>query len=230
MLLPGTLCCETSPSPCRLAADCLCAACGLPLCARHGSPRIVYWNEPLHWQRLLPSWTNAEAIAWARLTSPLPSLPVAGFEPFEWTDFRSAAERDAGELETSTVEALRGATQRFGGSVREDGIVLDAVCTSCESSVRQTALAVVQPLADEFRRAHYERRLDAIEADLRQALRYVETLLGEPVPEEEADAVDDIPFGEVGVDSPAQDWGRLGRELRRRLQIAGTLARTLLAC
>jgi hypothetical protein len=162
------------------------------------------------------------------LASPLPGLPVSEFGPFEWTDFRSDAERDLGDLETSTVEALRTATLRFGGSVREDGILLDSICTGCEGCVRDVVRSVVEPLAGEFRRAQYERRLDAIEAELRQSLHYVEAFLGRPVPADTIEHEDDIPFGEVGVDSPAADWERLGGELRLRLTIAGRLAKSLL--
>src|SRR5512145_1878872 len=172
-LLPGALCCDPAPRRCRRLADCLCGACGRALCPRHGAPRTVYWNEPLDWRHLLPSWTDAEATMWARIVSPLPALPVASFDPFEWTDFSAAVERELGELEAGVVQRLRAEVARFGGSVREEGVLLEAI------------RKIVLPLAPEFRKALFERRLDAIEAELRQSLRYVEAVLKKPVPTDE---------------------------------------------
>jgi hypothetical protein len=226
-LVPGALCLEPSSPPCRVLADCLCTACGRALCSRHGSPRTLYWNESLHWRRLVPTWTDADAIAWARILSPLPPLPVPDFEPFAWQDYAAANERELGELEAAAAAAVRAEAARFGGSLREDGVLLDAICSTCEATLREAVRKVVEPLAPEFRRTQYEQRLDAREADLRQALVYVETFLRRAVPMGETEDPDGIPFGELTVESHADEWLRLGQELRRRLEIARRLALSL---
>lgn len=224
-LLPGTLCAD---EPCRGLATVPCRGCAQPLCERHSAPGRAYWNARLDWRALFPHWSAVEGLAWARLLQPLPRLPVAGFEPFAWVEYDRACRKDVGELEEDLLQAAREAAHAFGGEAGETGAGFAELCRSCEQQLERRFDALAQARADQYRQRAFVNRLDALEAELRQAQRYVEAFLGRTL-EPEADTTpgegsDDIPSAELSASGPIECWEQVGREVLRRLALVPRLA------
>lgn len=218
-LEPGTLCAEEVPAGlCSQAAQSLCRRCARPLCARHDAPKRYYWHAELDWQRLCPGWRPEDAAAWARLTAPFQRFPVSGVPAtFEWVEHERAARRALGTLEDELLAALRGPASAAGGEAGENACVFESVCLACQREVEAALRRLVASFAARYARLAYRERASALRAEWRQALRYIEVVLGRPLARRLRDAEALPALGALAADSPRRDWDRWGLLLRERL-------------
>jgi hypothetical protein len=225
-LLPDALCDDRGPAGgCGTRAESLCRGCARPLCDRHNDPKFLYWNAALGRRSLMPHWTRQEERDWDRLTAPLPKLPVPGVAPFEWRHHHRQSQYETGELEAEILGRVRALAEAVDGDANESGCRFKSLCHACTARLETEIEAAVRPYAERYRALAFANRLDALEADLHQAQRYVEAFLRHPVPEGEAEEDGILP--ELAADGPAEDWLRCGRELRARLEAAARLAHRL---
>ncbi len=215
-LLPGTLCQEDRGSwTCSLPARTLCRGCSRPLCDLHDDPKSLHWGGPLLWYHLFPGWTSAVAIAWSHLQEPMQKLPVDGVPaPFEWVAHERQSSYAVGRLEDEIRAGLRPVIARAGGDISELSCRFESLCSECEQQMLHGIEAYVAGQAARYREIAYRARLSALEAELRQRLKYVESHLGRRLKTAAEVAV----LAEVDGRSPDCDWDQLGWEIVRRLQ------------
>lgn len=223
-LLPGTLCAD---GECRLIAAALCRGCARALCERHAAPGRAYWNAAWQWNRLFPHWTSTEGVAWARLVRPLPRLPVPGFNPFPWCEYDRPCRIESGALEEELLDAARHIAAQSGCEAGETGAGFEELCGPCEARLVARFDALAQAHAARYRQRAFVDRLDALEAELRQAQRYVETFLQrslEPAAAVPSEPVAELPTEELSMTAPPEQWERVGHELLHRLELVTLLA------
>jgi hypothetical protein len=220
-LEPGTLCGdEHEGRPCRALAESLCSGCGRALCTVHNDPDRWHWHEPLSWRSLCPEWSEADAAAWHRVQQPLPSLPLEGFEPFPWVRHDRAAQYALGQLEDEIAAALRPRAKAVGADLDADAVAFEDLCTRCEAELLADLRRQAAAFAPRYRQVACVDRLDAVQRDLDQALRYALAWLDdEPRPAEPARVA--LPL--LGADSPREDWEIWVATLRERLAEAERL-------
>jgi hypothetical protein len=194
-------------------AQSLCRGCGRPLCDRHNDPKIVYWQAPMHWRRLVPGWSETDGADWERLlVAPFP-FPVPGFESFPWVPSLRPALYQLGCLEAEMLEALRPVVAVAEGDPTDDQVRFSSVCCACEQDVEKRLQDCLAAFTDRYRALAYRARLLALGEEARQALRVVDARLRRPLAPRS-------PAGELtqldGESTPA-DWDRWGHELRERL-------------
>jgi hypothetical protein len=227
-LPPDAVCGDRgSGGPCAALAQSLCRGCARPLCDRHNDPKYVYWSDALSARRLMPHWTRQDERDWAHVTAPLPRLPVAGFEPFEWRHHHRQSQYETGELEAEILGHVRGIAATVDGDANESGCRFASLCQDCEAKVEAELDAAVGAYTGRYGALAFANRLDALEADLCQAQRYVEAFLGRPLAASEAEPDGSLP--ELAADGPSEDWERCAAELLARLAAAARLARRLKA-
>lgn len=224
-LEPGTICGdEQDGRPCRALAESLCAGCALPLCTVHNDPERFHWHEPLSWRVLCPGWSDADAAAWHRVQMPLPSLPLADFEPFPWVRHDREAVYALGQLEDEIAAALRPRVKSVGGDLDSEVAVFEHVCTRCEATTITALKQGAAGFAPRFRQAAFVDRIEAVASDLAQALRYALAWLpAEPRPATPARGA--LPL--LDEHSPREDWEVWVASLRERLAELEGLRRRL---
>jgi hypothetical protein len=162
-------------------------------------------------------WTREIAIAWARLQSPMQSFPVAGAAPAaEWVPHLKQSSYAVGVLESEIRATLEPLVARAGGGVNDLACTFECLCAECEQDLVHRVEEQVAGFAERYRRVAYRERLAALEAELRQRLRYIETQLGRGIRGPGAESDDSV--AEVDAQSPALEWDRAGWEVVRRLQ------------
>ncbi len=212
----GTVCGdEHQGRPCRALAESLCAGCGRPLCTVHNDPERWHWHEPLSWRALCPEWSERDAAAWHRVQQPLPSLPLADFEPFAWVRHDRAAQYAVGQLEEEIAAVLKPRARAAGGDCGADVVVFEHLCTGCEADLLDDLRRKVAAFAGRYRQVAFVDRVGAVERDLGQALRYALAWLGERAPRPAEPARGALPL--LGADSPREDWETWVATLRERL-------------
>jgi hypothetical protein len=175
----------------------------------------------------MPHWDRQDERDWARVTAPLPRLPVPGFAPFEWRHHHRQSQYETGELEAEILVRVRAIAASVDGDANDSACRFASLCQECERRVEAEIDAAVTACAERYRALAFANRLDALEADLRQAQRYVEAFLGRPLAAPAAPGEPDGLLPELAADSPAEDWERYGVELLSRLAATGRLARRL---
>jgi hypothetical protein len=231
-LEPGTVCAEEVASGlCSKPAESLCRRCARPLCDRHNDPKRFYWHAELDWRHLCPGWRPEDAAAWARVTAPFQRFPASGVPPpFEWVEHERGARRALGVLEDEILAALRGPSAAAGGDAGETACVFDSVCGGCERQAETELRGVVAGFATRYARLAYRERATALRAEWRQALRYMEAVLGRALAKRLRDAESLPALGPLAADSPRRDWDRWGLLLRERLDALEALDGRLAAC
>ena len=223
-LVPGTLCGDLDGG-CLQPAQTVCRGCGRPLCDRHNDPKLHYWNASLMLEALLPQWGADEARAWAQLVQPFQKFPVPGVEGMAWQGCERENLQEIGELEERVVAAVEPLVHACGGDIAEYACQFESLCGACERRVLAQITTAVSAFAAEYRVSAYENRLEAIEADLKQALAGVQAFLGRDVPAAPEGLGDEAQFTSLTVDSDPAEWDRCGWEIRRRLRLVAGLVR-----
>jgi len=215
-IVAGTLCQEDRGSwICSEPARTLCRACSRPLCDRHDDPKSLHWGGPLLWYRLFPAWTSEVAIAWSRLQEPLQRFPIDGVPaPFEWLPHLRQSSYAVGLLEDEIRASLLPVIARAGGDVSELSCRFESLCSACEQELGRDVEKHVAAKAPPYRRIAYRARLSAMEAELRQRLKYVESHLGRGL----RTAARDGAVPELDSGSADADWEALGWDTVKRLQ------------
>jgi hypothetical protein len=225
-LQPGTLCEDAAGARhCGKPAQTLCKGCARPLCDRHNDPKAVYWHEPLHWKSLCPCWAPQEGAEWERLVRPFQRLPLEGFAPFQWTPHDRNAQYQLGLLEGEVFERVKAAARAAGGDCDEQAARFESLCSECESETAQAICKAAVEFAPRYTERAYRERLSALHAETEQGIRYVEAFLRRPILSRML--APDGPVSGLGLDSPKQDWDRLGQELRQRLSVIVRLEEAL---
>jgi hypothetical protein len=136
--------------------------------------------------------------------------------PAEWVPHLKQSSYAVGVLENEIRTALDPVAARAGGGVNELACTFESLCAECEPDLLHRIEQVVATFAERYRRIAYRERAAALEAELRQRLRYVEARLGRGLRGPAPDAADSVP--EVDAASAPGDWDRNGWEAVRRLQ------------
>ena len=215
-LLPGTICGDSPGGvPCTLLAEALCRGCGRPLCDWHSAPKRFGWMEPYDPRCLNLNWSAEDLTLWVQVNQTFHHLPLDGFEPFEWIRHGQMSEYAVGQLESILSQRLKPLIASYGGDLRESFCSFEKLCCTCEGEVLQKIRQVVESKRKTYRRVAYQVRLEALLAEARQVLSYVEAFLHYPVPE----AVEPEEPGPISLtlDTPAEAWERKGREARGRI-------------
>jgi hypothetical protein len=221
-LVPGTLCEEDrGAAACGQLARSLCRGCSRPLCDTHDDPKSLYWGAPLGWERLFARWSAATAIAWSRAQAPLQHFPLADVPPdFPWVNHEQESSYAVGGIEDEIRSDLQALAQTWGAEVGELACTVDSVCAACAEDMSRRLEERVDAHAERYRQVAYLDRMDALEGELRQRLRYVEAHLRRAVharPPSAAAPSDDAEI-EVGAGSLPVDWDRCGWSLQERLR------------
>lgn len=217
-LLPGTICGDAPDGiPCTLMAEALCRGCGRPLCDWHSAPKRFAWMEPYDPRCLKLNWNAGELTLWVRLNQPFHHLPLEGFEPFEWIRHPQMSEYAVGQLEQALAQRLRPLVASYGGELREAVCAFDNLCLTCDAEVQGKIRKVVEPKRKTYRRVAYQVRLDALLAEAKQVLAYVEAFLHYPISTALNAPGDDEPPVSLQLDSPAEAWERKGVQAKERI-------------
>lgn len=215
-LEPGTLCGEPwMGGPCTLPAQSLCRGCARPLCDRHNDPKRHGWMEPFDPRCLRLHWSADDLATWLRLNEPYHRFPLEGFAPFEWVPHQRSSEYAVGQLELALAQKLQPVVEAYGGELRESRCTFESLCTECERDVLKTVRGIVEGRRKTYRRVAYQVRAEALLADARQVLAYVEAFLRYPVPEA-METEGPVPAA-LSLDAPAEAWERKGREAKARI-------------
>lgn len=217
-LLPGTICGDSSGDvPCTLLAEALCRACARPLCDWHSAPKRIAWMEPYDPRCLNLNWSPEELTLWVTVNQTFHHLPLEGFEPFEWIRHSQMSEYAVGQLELALSQRLRPLIASYGGNLQESFCAFESLCGTCESDVLQKIRQVVESKRKTYRRLAYQVRLQALLADARQALAYIEAFLRYPAPPAPGGLPEEPGPVSLGLEDPAEAWERKGREARERI-------------
>jgi ferredoxin len=220
-LAPGALCADLGGG-CLQPAQSLCRRCARPLCDRHNDPKTHYWNAPLLIECLLPECTPSDAAAWAQLTRPYQKFPVPGVEGIAWVAHERLALDELGTLEQRIGASLVPLVSGAGGVLIEYLCRFTSLCSTCESEVVAEIVGVVTGHARSYRTLAFASRLDAIEADLKQARSYVEAYLKRAVPEP-SEPAEEPQFTDLSAGAPISEWERCAGEIARRLRLVARL-------
>lgn len=215
-LLPGTICGDTSGDvPCTLLAEALCRACARPLCDWHSAPKRFAWMEPYDPRCLNLNWNPEDLTLWVNVNQTFHHLPLEGFEPFDWVRHHQMSEYAVGQLESALSRRLTPLVSSVGGNIRESSCTFENLCGSCETEILGEIRRVVESKRKIYRRVAYQVRLEALLAEARQVLAYVEAFLHYPVPE--AAGPEEPGPVSLALDGPAEAWERKGREAKERI-------------
>lgn len=215
-LEPGTLCSDLEGG-CLQPAQTLCRRCARPLCDRHNDPKTIYWNSTLLYDALFPQWDSQNARDWWQLTKPFQKFPVPGVENLDWQPYERRSLREVAHLEERIRTVVDPVVRSGGGAVREYVCLFESLCLGCEKELRTEMVERVLPFVGEYRSTAFVNRLEAIEADLKQARSYITAFLGRdptPLPEE---LRGEAQYTQLTADSPPDEWDRCGWEVERRL-------------
>lgn len=225
-LTPGTLCEDAAGAVhCGKPAQTLCKACARPLCDRHNDPKAIYWHEPLHWRSLCRCWAPQEGSEWERLLRPFQRLPLEGSALFPWTPHDRTAQYQMGLLEGEIFERVKDTARKAGGDCDEQAARFESLCSDCEKDTTAAISEAVSEFAKRYAATAYRQRLRALHAETEQGIRYVEAFLRRPILSRRLQQ--DGPVSGLGLDSPLQEWDRLGQELRQRLLVIVRLEEAL---
>lgn len=224
-LTAGTLCEDAAGARyCGKPAQTLCKACARPLCDRHNDPKAVYWHEPLHWRSLCRRWSPHDGSEWERLLQPFQRLPLEGFAPFPWTPHDRDAQYRLGLLEDEIFASVKAAAGAAGGDCDEQAARFESVCSECEAETSAAIAKAVSEFAQRYAALAYHGRLLALQAETDQGIRYAEAFLRRPIASRLLQQ--DGPVSGLRIDSPLEEWDRLGQELRARLLVIARLEKT----
>lgn len=224
-LLPGTICADIDPPdrPCGQRAETLCHGCARPLCHWHGDPKRTYWMEPFDPRCLRLNWAAEDLAAWIRLNQPFHRFPLSGFEPFEWVGHLKMSDYAVGQLELSLAGRVKPLVESYGGDLFESQCRFGSLCATCEAEALQAIRKVVEGRRKIYRRVAYEARLNALLADARQALNYVEAFLHYPVKGPLPGSGKRPSSLALDLTSPAEEWEHRGLEAKERVSILEAL-------
>jgi hypothetical protein len=109
-----------------------------------------------------------------------------------------------------------------GGVLIEYLCRFTSLCGACEAEILAEIVGVVTGHARTYRALAFASRLEAIEADLKQARAYVESFLKRPVPEP-SEPLEEPQFTDLSAEAPAAEWERCAGEITRRLRLVALL-------
>jgi hypothetical protein len=218
-LLPGTICGDdvSETLPCTEEAKSLCRGCARPLCEWHDGPKRIYWMEPFDPRCMRLDWSAEDLTWWIRLNQPFHRLPAEGFDPFEWVHHQRMSEYAVGQLEFALVQRLQPIVERLGGTLDESNCTFGSLCSSCEGDISKTIRKLVESKRKTYRRVAYEARMNALLAEARQVLAYIEAFLHYPVPDALPETGEEPGPISLSLKAPAQEWERKGREAKARI-------------
>jgi hypothetical protein len=173
--------------------------------------------EPFDPRCLRLNWTPEELTSWIRLNQTFHRFPLDGFEPFEWIRHQRMSEFAVGQLEFTLSQRLKPLVEDYGGELTESFCAFENVCTTCEKDAIGRVRKLVDGRRQTYRRVAYEAHTDALLAEAKQVLAYVEAFLHYPVSGAMLPPGSEEPPISLRLDSPAEEWEKKGAQAKERL-------------